>query len=177
MFPSFHLFLYFFFHYFLFYCYPLWFGEDKKVVNKVYKFTFPSQEEKGMVSMWFVDLSIPFLRNTRRGRQFSDFINTKCDFFLFKPLIITVLFIMFIFPSKLKLNLSRDSLNLKKIIKIRFLLYFPYRLLTTVKFRLIFLKSPFFRGLFLEGLIYGGKFAFQNRLGLYFEGNLRLKID
>ena len=27
------------------------------------------------------------------------------------------------------------------------------------------------------GLIYGGKFAFQNRLSLYLEGNLRLKID
>ena len=26
-------------------------------------------------------------------------------------------------------------------------------------------QRPFFRGLFLEGLIYGGKFAFQNRLG------------
>ena len=26
-------------------------------------------------------------------------------------------------------------------------------------------KYPFLRGLFLEGLIYGGKFAFQNRLG------------
>ena len=29
----------------------------------------------------------------------------------------------------------------------------------------------------MEGLIFGGKFAFQNRLGLYLEGNLRLKID
>ena len=28
--------------------------------------------------------------------------------------------------------------------------------------------------LFPEGLIYGGKFAFQNRLGLYLEGTLRL---
>ena len=26
-------------------------------------------------------------------------------------------------------------------------------------------QSPFLRGLFLEELIYGGKFAFQNRLG------------
>ena len=26
-------------------------------------------------------------------------------------------------------------------------------------------KRPFLRGLFLEGLIYEGKFAFQNRLG------------
>ena len=26
-------------------------------------------------------------------------------------------------------------------------------------------QRPFMRGLFLEGLIYGGKFAFQNRLG------------
>ena len=33
------------------------------------------------------------------------------------------------------------------------------------------------RGLFLEGPVYGGKFEFQNWLGLYLEGNLRLKID
>ena len=26
-------------------------------------------------------------------------------------------------------------------------------------------QRPFLRGLFLEGLIYGGKFAFQNQLG------------
>ena len=26
-------------------------------------------------------------------------------------------------------------------------------------------QRPFLRGLFLEGLIYGGKFVFQNRLG------------
>ena len=26
-------------------------------------------------------------------------------------------------------------------------------------------QRPFLRGLYLEGLIYGGKFAFQNRLG------------
>ena len=26
-------------------------------------------------------------------------------------------------------------------------------------------QSPFLRGLFLEGLIYEGKFAFQNRMG------------
>ena len=36
---------------------------------------------------------------------------------------------------------------------------------------------PFLKGLFLEGLIYGGNFAFQSRLGLYWEGNLRPKID
>ena len=33
-----------------------------------------------MVSMQCVALSIPFVLNTRRSRQFSDFINTKCDF-------------------------------------------------------------------------------------------------
>ena len=43
-------------------------------------------------------------------------------------------------------------------------------------------QRPFWRGLFLrglywEGLINGGKFAFQNRLSLYLEGNLRIKID
>ena len=40
---------------------------------------------------------------------------------------------------------------------------------------LYFLKA-LLRGLFLEGRIYGGMFAFQNRLGLYWEGNMRLKI-
>ena len=29
-------------------------------------------------------------------------------------------------------------------------------------------QRPFLRGLFLEGLIYGGKFAFQNRMGYPF---------
>ena len=38
-------------------------------------------------------------------------------------------------------------------------------------------QRPSLRGLFLEGLIYGGKFVFQNRLDLYLEGNLHLKID
>ena len=38
-------------------------------------------------------------------------------------------------------------------------------------------QRPFLSGLFLEGLIYGGNFAFENRLGLYLEGNLSLKID
>ena len=33
-----------------------------------------------MVSMRCVALSMPFVLNTRRSRQFSDFINTKCDF-------------------------------------------------------------------------------------------------
>ena len=139
--PFIYLFIYFFFQYVFVYCYPLWFGEDLKDVNKVYKFTLPSQEENGMVSMWCVGLSIPFVWNTRRSRQFSDFINTKCVFFFldlksFKGIslhmlrlpIITVLFIMFIFPSRLKLNLSRVLLNLKTIIKILFLLYFPHRL-------------------------------------------------
>ena len=50
---------------------------------------------------------------------------------------------------------------------------------------LYFSKDLFEPGLFLEGLhifggvvlIYGGKFVLQNRLGLYLEGNLCLKID
>ena len=40
----------------------------------------------------------------------------------------------------------------------------------------IFQRPPF-KGLFLEGLIYEGNFAFQNRLSLYLEGNSRFKID
>ena len=38
-------------------------------------------------------------------------------------------------------------------------------------------QTPFLRGLYSEGLIYGRKIAFQYRLGLYSEGNVRLKID
>ena len=37
-------------------------------------------------------------------------------------------------------------------------------------------RRPFLRDLFLEGLIYGRKIAFQNRLRLYWEGNLSLEI-
>ena len=44
------------------------------------------------------------------------------------------------------------------------------------KARGLYFSKALFEGLFLEGLIYGGKFAFQNRLGLYLAGNLRLKI-
>ena len=33
------------------------------------------------------------------------------------------------------------------------------------------------RDFFLEGPIYGRKIAFQNRLGLYWEGNLSLEIN
>ena len=38
-------------------------------------------------------------------------------------------------------------------------------------------QRPFLRGLFLEGIIYGGKFSFQNWPGLYWEGNLRFNIE
>ena len=38
------------------------------------------------------------------------------------------------------------------------------------------LGGYFLRSLYSEGLIYGGKLSFQNQLGLYLEGNLRLKI-
>ena len=37
-------------------------------------------------------------------------------------------------------------------------------------------RRPFLRDLFLEGLIYGRKIAFQNRLRLYWEGNLSLEL-
>ena len=37
-------------------------------------------------------------------------------------------------------------------------------------------RRPFLRDLFLEGLIYGRKIAFQNRLRLYWERNLSLEI-
>ena len=43
--PFIYLFIYFFFQYVFVYCYPLWFGEDPKDVNKVYKYTLPSQEQ------------------------------------------------------------------------------------------------------------------------------------
>ena len=38
------------------------------------------------------------------------------------------------------------------------------------------LGGYFLRSLYSEGLLYGGKLSFQNQLGLYLEGNLRLKI-
>ena len=40
----------------------------------------------------------------------------------------------------------------------------------------LYFSRSFLKGLFLELLIYGGKFPFQNRLGSYWEGNIRLKI-
>ena len=56
-----------------------------------------------------------------------------------------------------------------------------YTWLYTVSLRKYISQKPFLRGLFLEGLIFGGhiyegKFAWQNRLGLYWDRNLRLKI-
>ena len=51
-----------------------------------------------------------------------------------------------------------------------------YTWLHTVSLRKYISQKPFLRGLFLEGHIYKGKFAWQNRLGLYGDGNLRLKI-
>ena len=40
-----------------------------------------------------------------------------------------------------------------------------YRKIQKISPRAYIFRRPFLRGLFLEGLIYGGKFAFQNRLG------------
>ena len=39
------------------------------------------------------------------------------------------------------------------------------RKIPKISTRAYIFQRPFLRGLFLEGLIYGGKFAFQNRLG------------
>ena len=52
-----------------------------------------------------------------------------------------------------------------------------YRKIPKISPGLIFFKGPFWGAYSLEGLMYGGKFAFENRLGLSWEGNLRLKID
>ena len=52
-----------------------------------------------------------------------------------------------------------------------------YRKIPKISSGAYIFQSPFLRGLFLEGLIYGGKLAFQNRLGSYLEGNSRLKFD
>ena len=40
-----------------------------------------------------------------------------------------------------------------------------YRKIPKINPRAYIFQRPFLRGLFLEGLIHGGKFAFQNRLG------------
>ena len=42
---------------------------------------------------------------------------------------------------------------------------FKYRKIPKISPRAYIFQRPFLRGLFLEGLIYGGIFAFQNRLG------------
>ena len=47
-----------------------------------------------------------------------------------------------------------------------------YRKIPEISPEAYIFQRPFLRGLFIEGLIYGGKFAFQNWLGLYLEGNL-----
>ena len=49
--------------------------------------------------------------------------------------------------------------------------------LDKISARAYIFQRLFLRDLFLDGLIYGRKIAFQNRLGLYSEGNLRLKTD
>ena len=52
-----------------------------------------------------------------------------------------------------------------------------YRKIPKISPRAFIFQRSILRGLFLEGLIYGGKFVLENRLGLYSEGNLPLKID
>ena len=42
---------------------------------------------------------------------------------------------------------------------------FRYRKIPKISPGAYIFQRPFLRGLFLEGLLYGGKFAFQNRLG------------
>ena len=43
--------------------------------------------------------------------------------------------------------------------------YIKFDKIPKVSPRAYIFQRPFLRGLFLEGLIYGGKFVFQNRLG------------
>ena len=86
-------------------------------------------------------------------------------------------------------SLNNDDNGNKKVAKNEFTSFQTYSRLfgsaLFVKWRLIFFKGPFWgayfwRGLYSEGLIYGGKLAFQNRLGNFtvfalfyyvFEGN------
>ena len=42
---------------------------------------------------------------------------------------------------------------------------YAYRKIPKISSGAYIFQRPFLRGLFLEGLMYGGKFAFQNRLG------------
>ena len=44
-------------------------------------------------------------------------------------------------------------------------LFLPCRKILKISPGAYIFQRPFLRGLFLEGLMYGGKFAFQNRLG------------
>ena len=58
-----------------------------------------------------------------------------------------------------------------------FEVFMTYRKIPKISPRAFIFQRSILRGLFLEGLIYGGKFVLENRLGLYSEGNLPLKID
>ena len=78
-------------------------------------------------------------------------------------------------------QISRSSVSTDVNIRVRqisriLLTSSIYREIPKISPRAYIFQSPFLRGLFLEGLIYGESFAFQNRLGLYLEGDLRLKI-
>ena len=43
--------------------------------------------------------------------------------------------------------------------------YFKYRTIPKISLGAYIFQRPILRGLYSEGLMYGGKFAFQNRLG------------
>ena len=78
-------------------------------------------------------------------------------------------------------QISRSSVSTDVNIRVRqisriLLTSSMYRKIPKISPGAYIFQRPFLRGLVLEGLIYGGKFAFQNRLGLYLAGNLRLKI-
>ena len=49
--------------------------------------------------------------------------------------------------------------------RIENLLVLKYRKIPKISPGAYIFQRPFLRGLFSEGIIYGGKFAFQNRLG------------
>ena len=64
-------------------------------------------------------------------------------------------------PGSASVSFFVDVICLKNKLSLKI----NYRKIPKISPRAYIFQRPFLRGLFLKGLIYGGKFAFQNRLG------------
>ena len=70
-----------------------------------------------------------------------------------------------IVEEDLPVSPNHDTISGKKCHYSSFVTIKIYRKLTKISPGADIFQSPFLRGFLLEGLIFGGKFAFQNRLG------------